>query len=309
MKFNKPNVNINIIQSPKNKLTKRNKLSKEKKSSYLSNPLIIQLIDKEVKIKKKENKLSPNFSYRNFQKINSNNPNSDIKEENNNINIRLNLNSEIINNNYFHNKKKHHSSDQIYNEKMINLINKKDKKINQLKKALNESESILKQLQKQKNKSLNEISKNSSLTKNNSKKILNLKISKKNTFNPTFNSTTTTNSNYISNEQNYTNFFSNPTSTRKKINNKFFSPTQNNILYNSDDNSLNNRNFTPENNKKNNCIFANKIYKDNQGLKIIKVNSRNIIYKSFDLKNNLEKLKKRTKNILNAYLVLINKEH
>ena len=137
---------------------------------------------------------------------------------------------------------------------------------------------------------------------------MNLKISKKHHLNPTFNSMTTTNSNYISNEQNYSSFVSNATSPRKKVlSNRYFSTTiQNNINYNylSDEGNLSNNNFTPEL-KKNKYIFTNKINNENIPTKII-INSNINNNLNFDIKNNLEELKKKTKNILNAYLNFIN---
>ena len=106
---------------------------------------------------------------------------------------------------------------------------------------------------------------------------------------------TTTNSNYISNEQNYSSFVSNVTSPRKKVlSNRYFSTTiQNNINYNylSDEGNLSNNNFTPEL-KKNKYIFTNKINNENIPTKII-INSNINNNLNFDIKNNLEELKKK----------------
>ena len=281
---------VKTIQIFSNKFSQRNKNINDKKS-LLNNPFIIQLLDKDFKNKKSQfkKKLTTNFSYRNTPTRKLNIRNSEINliktknSSNHKIDIRLNFKHEIINNNYFNTKKpKHHSLDQIH--------------------------SLLNKLQKKNNKSTSQKQLKNSLIKNNSKKILNLKISKKHHLNPTVNSMTTTNSNYISNEQNYSSFVSNVTSPRKKVlSNRYFSTTiQNNINYNylSDEGNLSNNNFTPEL-KKNKYIFTNKINNENIPTKII-INSNINNNLNFDIKNNLEELKKKTKNILNAYLNFIN---
>ena len=315
MKLHKPNMNIKTIQISKNKISSKNEILNDKKS-YLKNPFILQLLDKEHKNKKSrinEKNFNSKFSYRNYSKGNSNIPNSEINSINipkgtkkNNINIGLKLNNEIINNNYYNKKVKHHSSDQIYNDSSKNNLKKKDKQIIQLQKALMKSENLLNQLQN--NKSIFPNKKNDTIIKNNSKNILNLKISKKHHFSPsTFNSMTTTNSNYISNEQNYSSLFSNPSSPKRKIlSNRLFTPTQNYNIKNSSENyNLNNGTFTPEN-KKNKYIFENKFNKENSSQEIIN-NSRSDNF-NFEMKNNLEKLKLKTKKVLDAYLTFINKE-
>ncbi len=317
MKKNKQNMNIKTIQIFSNKFSQRNKTSKDKKS-FLNNPFILQLLDKEFKNKKSQlynKKLTPNFSYKNNPKRNSNIRNSEInsiKTKNGSkhqIDIRLNLNHEIINNNFINTKKpKHHSLDQIYLEDIQSVLKKKNNQIIQLQKALIESENLLNKLQKNNNKSTSQKQLKNTLIKNNSKKILNLKISKKHHLTPTFNSMTTTNSNYISNDQNYSSFVSNPTSPRKKVlSNRYFSTTvQNNINFNylNDEVNLSNSNFTPEL-KKNKYIFTNKINNENIPTKVI-INSKISNNSNFDIRNNLEELKKKTKKVLNSYLTYIN---
>ena len=317
MKKNKQNMNIKTIQIFSNKFSQRNKTSKDKKS-FLNNPFILQLLDKEFKNKKSQlynKKLTPNFSYKNNPKRNSNIRNSEInsiKTKNGSkhqIDIRLNLNHEIINNNYVNTKKpKHHSLDQIYLEDIQSVLKKKNNQIIQLQKALIESENLLNKLQKNNNKSTSQKQLKNTLIKNNSKKILNLKISKKHNLTPTFNSMTTTNSNYISNDQNYSSFVSNATSPRKKVvSNRYFSTTvQNNINFNylNDEVNLSNSNFTPEL-KKNKYIFTNKINNENIPTKVI-INSKISNNSNFDIRNNLEELKKKTKKVLNSYLTYIN---
>ena len=307
---------VKTIQIFSNKFSQRNKNINDKKS-LLNNPFIIQLLDKDFKNKKSQfkKKLTTNFSYRNTPTRKLNIRNSEINliktknSSNHKIDIRLNFKHEIINNNYFNTKKpKHHSLDQIHLEDIQNVLKNKNNQIIQLQKTLIESETLLNKLQKKNNKSTSQKQLKNSLIKNNSKKILNLKISKKHHLNPTVNSMTTTNSNYISNEQNYSSFVSNVTSPRKKVlSNRYFSTTiQNNINYNylNDEGNLSNNNFTPEL-KKNKYIFTNKINNENIPTKII-INSNINNNLNFDIKNNLEELKKKTKNILNAYLNFIN---
>ena len=131
---------------------------------------------------------------------------------------------------------------------------------------------------------------------------------KKHNLTPTFNSMTTTNSNYISNDQNYSSFVSNPTSPRKKVlSNRYFSTTvQNNINFNylNDEVNLSNSNFTPEL-KKNKYIFTKKINNENIPTKVI-INPNINNNSNFDIRNNLEQLKKKTKKVLNSYLTFIN---
>ena len=290
---------VKTIQIFSNKFSQRNKNINDKKS-LLNNPFIIQLLDKDFKNKKSQfkKKLTTNFSYRNTPTRKLNIRNSEINliktknSSNHKIDIRLNFKHEIINNNYFNTKKpKHHSLDQIHLEDIQNVLKNKNNQIIQLQKTLIESETLLNKLQKKNNKSTSQKQLKNSLIKNNSKKILNLKISKKHHLNPTVNSMTTTNSNYISNEQNYSSFVSNVTSPRKKV-------LSNRYL------NLSNNNFTPEL-KKNKYIFTNKINNENIPTKII-INSNINNNLNFDIKNNLEELKKKTKNILNAYLNFIN---
>ena len=251
-----------------------------------------------------------------------------------NINIRLNLNNEIINNNFnnyntsIKNKNFHKSKSNInVNDK----IKEKDKLITKLQKELLQSQEFLNQLQKDKQNELtvtyNTIKNIDNLNKNISRSLTALlntpslltfnyknknKVNKNdyNFFNSGFYSTnnrkykitsSTTKPNYIrcfsSSPRRL--FSCNIENVDSNNSNKFNKKANKNI------NIINNSNTNIKINKNNEKPSLNDIYFTRQ---TSHSNYNNNINHNYDFKDKCQKLKKRAKLLLNSYILLI-KEH
>jgi hypothetical protein len=272
--------------------------------------------------------------------INSNNGEDKFQKrcQNGNINIRLNLNSEIINNNY-NNSSNHNNFHKSKSNASVNeKIKEKDKLITKLQKELLQSQEFLNQLQKDKQNELiytyNTIKKLDNIDKNfnrslaalfNTPSLLKFNYSNQNKGNINKNDYNIFNSGFYSTKNRkykISSFSSKPNYVRcfSSSHPRFFS-------YNLDNIDTYNLNFTPKNTfSQNSNINTNIILNHNSNPnllmnKIDEVSSpnelyftRQISYSNFNNTNNItndnliykfEKLKRRTRMLLNNYITLI----
>jgi len=329
--FKKSTVNLNS-----NYMKSSNQMGKKN--------FLISLLEKNTPTNFNSKKYNFNVSKNNGKEIyltspiNSNHDEDKLQNrcQNGNINIRLNLNSEIINNNY-NNSANHNNFHKSKSNASVNeKIKEKDKLITKLQKELLQSQEFLNQLQKDKQNELiytyNTIKKLDNIDKNfnsslaallNTPSLLKFNYNNKNKGNINKNDYNIFNSGFYStNNRKYkiTSFSSKPNYVRcfSSSHHRFFS-------YNLDNIDTYSSNFTPKNtfNQKSNSNIRLNHY-SNPNLLMNKADeisspdelyfTRQISHSNFnninkktndDLINKCEKLKKRTRILLNNYITLI----
>jgi len=285
-----------------------------------------------------------------FENLNKNKENKEIKEKpiQRNINIRLNLNSEIINNNfgnYFWKNQNYHKSMSSIN--MNEKIKEKDKLITKLQTELLQLQEFLNQLQKDKEKELystyNTIKNidnfgsnfyNNSLTallnvpailkfnKSNQKIRNNLNINKNKSYN--FYTSFNTNKSNFKSKHNFIRSFSTSSSPRfifphkldnvdsynnnfpiKSLTRKKDKNLRINYISNPNIAIKKNYNFPPTKSYFSKQLSFSDYDYENYNFN----NSNNFSEINYMLFDKCEKLKKRTKTILNKYNILINESY
>ena len=285
-----------------------------------------------------------------FENLNKNKENKEIKEKpiQRNINIRLNLNSEIINNNfgnYFWKNQNYHKSMSSIN--MNEKIKEKDKLITKLQTELLQLQEFLNQLQKDKEKELystyNTIKNidnfgsnfyNNSLTallnvpailkfnKSNQKIRNNLNINKNKSYN--FYTSFNTNKSNFKSKHNFIRSFSTSSSPRfifphkldnvgsynnnfpiKSLSRKKDKNLRINYISNPNIATKKNYNFPPTKPYFSKQLSFSDYDYENYNFN----NSNNFSEINYMLFDKCEKLKKRTKTILNKYNILINESY
>ena len=285
-----------------------------------------------------------------FENLNKNKENKEIKEKpiQRNINIRLNLNSEIINNNfgnYFWKNQNYHKSMSSIN--MNEKIKEKDKLITKLQTELLQLQEFLNQLQKDKEKELystyNTIKNidnfgsnfyNNSLTallnvpailkfnKSNQKIRNNLNINKNKSYN--FYTSFNTNKSNFKSKHNFIRSFSTSSSPRfifphkldnvgsynnnfpiKSLSRKKDKNLRINYISNPNIAIKKNYNFPPTKSYFSKQLSFSDYDYENYNFN----NSNNFSEINYMLFDKCEKLKKRTKTILNKYNILINESY
>ena len=285
-----------------------------------------------------------------FENLNKNKENKEIKEKpiQRNINIRLNLNSEIINNNfgnYFWKNQNYHKSMSSIN--MNEKIKEKDKLITKLQTELLQLQEFLNQLQKDKEKELystyNTIKNidnfgsnfyNNSLTallnvpailkfnKSNQKIRNNLNINKNKSYN--FYTSFNTNKSNFKSKHNFIRSFSTSSSPRfifphkldnvgsynnnfpiKSLSRKKDKNLRINYISNPNIAIKKNYNFPPTKPYFSKQLSFSDYDYENYNFN----NSNNFSEINYMLFDKCEKLKKRTKTILNKYNILINESY
>lgn len=285
-----------------------------------------------------------------FENLNKNKENKEIKEKpiQRNINIRLNLNSEIINNNFgncFWKNQNYHKSMSSIN--MNEKIKEKDKLITKLQTELLQLQEFLNQLQKDKEKELystyNTIKNidnfgsnfyNNSLTallnvpailkfnKSNQKIRNNLNINKNKSYN--FYTSFNTNKSNFKSKHNFIRSFSTSSSPRfifphkldnvdsynnnfpiKSLSRKKDKNLRINYISNPNIAIKKNYNFPPTKSYFSKQLSFSDYDYENYNFN----NSNNFSEINYMLFEKCEKLKKRTKTILNKYNILINESY
>ena len=285
-----------------------------------------------------------------FENLNKNKENKEIKEKpiQRNINIRLNLNSEIINNNFgncFWKNQNYHKSMSSIN--MNEKIKEKDKLITKLQTELLQLQEFLNQLQKDKEKELystyNTIKNidnfgsnfyNNSLTallnvpailkfnKSNQKIRNNLNINKNKSYN--FYTSFNTNKSNFKSKHNFIRSFSTSSSPRfifphkldnvgsynnnfpiKSLSRKKDKNLRINYISNPNIAIKKNYNFPPTKSYFSKQLSFSDYDYENYNFN----NSNNFSEINYMLFDKCEKLKKRTKTILNKYNILINESY
>jgi hypothetical protein len=298
---------INIKKHLSSKYYTLNSPNQNQKTN--NNPFVLKLLDKNYKTLKMEidnkNILSNYISNKNLLKESRNSYlntfNNPIKFQDNKMKFNLNIDKTKSNKNL--KVKKHYSSDQIYGNE-INKNKIKKKQLNIIPIQFKDSDNLFQYLKNEKEKNENIYQ----LSKNNSKTILNLKISKKNNF---YNTTTRTNSNYIYEQTNSTICtFTSPQKTIFKSK-KFSVGKNNNNHLNLGEEKISSITLSQENilNNNNKMIIQKRDNKKNFKLYKVYSNDNKNNNNNINLFNDLEKLKQRTKNILGAYLSYINNEN